>query len=252
LIDERHTMTRKKQKVQEAKSDSLVQLMTISLFIILLAFFILLNTIAKTDEKKQKAVMGSIVENFGGESPAQSQDSAMDDVFTDGVSPVDLEGLTSGDVPAMKDIAVTVTKKRTTLSIPDQMLFTGYGSQISRQALPVLNKLAGIIKTNGFPVDISAHTDDMPLERRIGITNRELTTLRSSHVMAYLIERGKVKADRLTAFGWGMEKPAAPNTTARTRELNRRIDVTFFHGKSFEKPKGFFIFKDFFFNVKDH
>ena len=45
--------SRKKQG-EEKKSDSLIQIMTISLFIILLAFFILLNAIGRVDEHKKR------------------------------------------------------------------------------------------------------------------------------------------------------------------------------------------------------
>ena len=39
--------------------------MTVSLFIILLAFFILLNTLAVPDEARQRLALGSLMRNFG-------------------------------------------------------------------------------------------------------------------------------------------------------------------------------------------
>lgn len=243
--------SRKKKGKADDTGDSMIQVMTISLFIILLAFFILLNSIAKIDEHKTRRVMSSIVENFGGKMPVRTGGQQQDEVFTDGVSPLDLAEMTSGDVPEMKDVKVKVTRKHTTLSIPVDLLFSRYGTRVRRQGTPVLDKVAATIKANPVPVDISGHTDNIPLARNAGISNRELTVLRSVGVMAYLVTQARVPARQLTAYGWGKEKPAAPNTTSRTRALNNRIDVTFTHDKSFEKPKGFFIFKDFFFNVKD-
>lgn len=243
-------MARKAKKNPESKNDSLIQMMTISLFIILLAFFILLNSIAKVNEKKRQVVIGSIVEHFGGEMRTETTGSMPEEVFTNGVSPVDLSDLAAGDVPAMKDISVNVSRKKTTLSIPNDVLFSEYNTQINAKSRPVLDKLIGIIKSNTFPVDISGHTDDIPLPGRIDMDNRELSTLRSVNVMEYLVSH-KVPPEQLTAYGWGMERPAAPNTTSKTRRLNQRIDITFTHDKSFDTAKGFFLFKDFFFNVKD-
>ncbi len=59
-------MAKKNQGSEDDGENTMIQIMTISLFIILLAFFILLNSIAVVDVKKQRIVVGSIVENFGG------------------------------------------------------------------------------------------------------------------------------------------------------------------------------------------
>ncbi|GAB6095891.1 hypothetical protein JCM14469_21440 [Desulfatiferula olefinivorans] len=244
-------MARRKKSQAEPKNDGLIQVMTISLFIILLAFFILLNSIATIDSQKVKKVLGSVVEQFGGEKPTETSGTAPEEVFIDGVSPVDLSDLTAGDTGTENDIAVKSTTKKTTLSIQESLLFSGYGTRISAQGKPLMDKLVKILTANEFPVEISGHTDDSPLPPGVGMDNRELSTLRSVTVMEYLVTQGSVPAERLTACGWGGLKPAASNAAARSRRLNRRIDITFTHDKSFEKPKGIFIFKDFFFNVKD-
>ena len=56
--------SRRKNQDAEAGPD-LVQMMTISLFIILLAFFILLNSIAVFDVQKKLLVLDSLLGNFG-------------------------------------------------------------------------------------------------------------------------------------------------------------------------------------------
>ena len=244
-------MALRSRKRNEKSDDGLVQIMTISLFIILLAFFILLNSIARIDEKKIRRVVTSIVENFGGTMPAPAGGEQPEDVFTDNVSPLDLEALKSSDLPELKDVKLKVDSKSTTLSIPNDLLFSRYGTRLGKKGEAVLKNVVAIIKANPVPVEISSHTDNIPLDQRGETGNRELTTLRSMRVMEYMVSRGKVPPEQLTAFGWGMEKPTAPNTTSRTRKMNNRIDVRLSHDKNLNKTKGFFIFKDFFFNVKD-
>ena len=53
--------------------------------------------------------------------------------------------------------------------------------------------------------------------------NKKLSDARAKSVMAYLVGHGIDKA-RLTAKGWGIEKPIADNTTEEGREKNRRVE----------------------------
>ena len=57
----------------------------------------------------------------------------------------------------------------------------------------------------------------------------------------------KLPIDRLTAYGGGEYQPAYSNRTLETRNLNNRVDFLFVHKIKKQKPKGGFIFKDFFF-----
>ncbi len=241
---------RKKNGADE-KSDSMVMMMTISLFIILLAFFILMNSIAVTDEKKKRVLVGSLVESFGGESDAEPRGEFSDDSFSQGVSPLDLSALSNENQKGMKDIRVTVQQNRTVLSIPAEHLFTLDEARLSPEGERVLGHLVGLIEKNPYAMDISAHTDDRPVLENTGMTHMELTAIRSTRILQFFVEKAGVSAERLTASGWGMEKPEAPNTTIEGRKLNRRVDLTFVHDKKIEKPKGYYIFKDFFFRVKE-
>lgn len=245
-------MTKKKNTSEQTNDDSLIQIMVISLFIILLAFFILLNSIAVVDEKKKRRVVSSIVESFGGDSPVEaSTGNYPENIFTNGVSPVDFQDLVAGTSKKLKDIKIKGTRKRTTMSIPAELVFSMYGTNLKRSGRPFLKKLAKIIKTNKFPVDITCHLDDIPILEKTGMTSRELTAIRSIRILRYLTKTGKIPSKQLTACGWGMEKPQVSNKTAKSRKMNRRIDINFVHDQSKSGKTGFFIFKDFFFNVDD-
>ena len=106
-----------------------------------------------------------------------------------------------------------------------------------------------VIKTNKFPVDVSSHLDDIPVFDKTGMTSRELTAIRSIRILSYMVGTGKIPTAQLTAYGWGMERPQVSNKTPKSRKINRRIDVTFVHDQAKKGKTGFFIFKDFFFNV---
>jgi hypothetical protein len=48
--------------------------------------------------------------------------------------------------------------------------------------------------------------------------------------MAYLVDHG-VEKERLTAKGWGVEKPIADNATDTGRELNLRVELNILQQK---------------------
>jgi outer membrane protein OmpA-like peptidoglycan-associated protein len=56
--------------------------------------------------------------------------------------------------------------------------------------------------------------------------NQALSQRRAIAVRDYLLSNVAMSADRITAVGYGKNRPIAPNDTAAGRARNRRIDVT--------------------------
>lgn len=56
--------------------------------------------------------------------------------------------------------------------------------------------------------------------------NLELSQKRANAVIRYLTTNGKIPLVRIYSMGYGETDPAAPNTTRKGRELNRRVDLT--------------------------
>jgi outer membrane protein OmpA-like peptidoglycan-associated protein len=69
-------------------------------------------------------------------------------------------------------------------------------------------------------VEISGHTDNVGKPK----TNKTLSLKRAQACRDYLISKG-VEGSRITAVGYGGEKPSVPNDTEENREKNRRIEV---------------------------
>jgi len=70
-------------------------------------------------------------------------------------------------------------------------------------------------------LEISGHTDNMGKADY----NRDLSRQRAETVRMYMINKG-VAEDRLTAVGYGPDKPIADNKTANGRAQNRRVEVS--------------------------
>ncbi len=69
-------------------------------------------------------------------------------------------------------------------------------------------------------IEISGHTDTTGKKA----ANKKLSQERADAVRDYLVSKG-VDASRITAVGYGDEKPIAPNDTAEGRQKNRRIEA---------------------------
>jgi outer membrane protein OmpA-like peptidoglycan-associated protein len=69
-------------------------------------------------------------------------------------------------------------------------------------------------------IEISGHTDNVGKKA----DNKRLSQARAEAVRDYLVAKG-IEASRITAVGYGDERPIAPNDTAEGRQRNRRIEA---------------------------
>jgi outer membrane protein OmpA-like peptidoglycan-associated protein len=69
-------------------------------------------------------------------------------------------------------------------------------------------------------VEVSGHTDNVGNSK----TNKALSLKRARACRDYLISKG-IEGSRITAVGYGGERPTVPNDTDENRQKNRRIEV---------------------------
>jgi len=92
---------------------------------------------------------------------------------------------------------------------------------IRPDAEPVLAQVLAMFKADpSYAAEIGGHTDDVGGKAH----NRTLSTARAESVKAWLTSHG-VAASRLTAAGYGDEKPLVPNTNDKNRARNRRVEL---------------------------
>ena len=84
-----------------------------------------------------------------------------------------------------------------------------------------LNQLADILtRYPNAKLTIEGHTDNTGSNAH----NLTLSNNRAKAVVDYLVSKG-IDASRLTAVGFGEEKPVTTNKTAEGRTLNRRVEL---------------------------
>lgn len=95
-------------------------------------------------------------------------------------------------------------------------------SAIKDAHVPLLEKVETVIKM--YPdskIIVEGHTD----ASGDPAVNTDLSQKRAYAVMQYLRESMLLSADRISAIGYGSDKPIASNKTAEGRAKNRRIDI---------------------------
>jgi len=101
------------------------------------------------------------------------------------------------------------------------ILFDTGKSTFKKETDPVLQAMTAIFKE--YPqanFDIEGHTDSVGSNK----SNQLLSERRANAVRDYLISNG-INADRLTAVGYGEERPIDDNATVAGRKNNRRVEV---------------------------
>ncbi len=99
-------------------------------------------------------------------------------------------------------------------------------SKLVESSKKLLDRIANTLRNNSRVrlVRIEGHTDDKGRQA----TNKRLSQARAVAVLNYLVGRG-VARRRLTAVGYGERRPKVPNTSAKNRAVNRRVEFIIVH-----------------------
>jgi outer membrane protein OmpA-like peptidoglycan-associated protein len=103
-----------------------------------------------------------------------------------------------------------------------QVNFAHDSAEILDDSKALLSEIAGIMKENMAirRVEVQGHTDNTGSGRY----NLMLSQQRAEAVVEGLIRLG-VDAARMTARGYGAERPLAPNVSDANRAKNRRVQI---------------------------
>jgi len=94
---------------------------------------------------------------------------------------------------------------------------------VKAQAKRELAEISKVLKEFGKRVTIEGHTDSMPASGKL--TNWELSSMRASNIVRYLINAHDFPPSMISAAGYADTKPIAHNGTEAGRRLNRRIEI---------------------------
>ncbi|MEI7725248.1 MAG: OmpA family protein [Bacteroidota bacterium] len=101
------------------------------------------------------------------------------------------------------------------------ILFETGKSTIQKESLPIIDQIYELMKIDlALKISIEGHTDNVG----DAVSNKKLSDSRAKSVMDALIARG-IDKTRMSAKGWGQEKPVADNRTEDGKAKNRRVEI---------------------------
>jgi outer membrane protein OmpA-like peptidoglycan-associated protein len=120
--------------------------------------------------------------------------------------------------PKTPNVVVTANE----LLLREQVHFLRDSAEILPDSLSLIEEIGDVLRQRPdiAEVEIQGHTDDSGTPEY----NMNLSSQRANAVRDALIQNG-VEASRLTARGYGQEKPLLANTNDRNRAKNRRVQL---------------------------
>lgn len=220
------------------------------LMTLLLVFFVLLFSLSTFNVEKFKEILESIRVNPGHGEPTSSLLEYMEipDIMQTeltieqltGLKPVRQKsppGMVEEPEDILDDINQYITQKhlgeyvvlevldgKIVIRIRGKVLFATGSARLNKQAEPILDDVISILKEySEYSINIKGHTDNIPISTTQYASNWELSAIRATAVLRYLIRQG-VPPKRMTATGFADMFPIVPNTSETNRSINRRVE----------------------------
>lgn len=121
-------------------------------------------------------------------------------------------------------VRVTQNSLGITIEINASVLFSPGEALLSDHSIETLRAVALVLKDHEYEIQVEGHTDNQPIHTVYFPSNWELSTARASSVIRLFIENG-VDGQRMTALGYGENRPVASNDTIEGRMRNRRVSI---------------------------
>jgi chemotaxis protein MotB len=245
-------MSKHKEKIEKDTAERWL-LTYADLMNLLLIFFIVLYSMSLTDKAKFDALAQSLKQAFGTSTvnkffspgagntplqntrirpPSQNNSTEKSKKEAQAAEKTQLEKTQKTVEQIIKkdglnnSVNVSIEERGVKISITSQVLFLSGSAQIESSGYQILQKIGGNLSSfSENSIRIEGHTDTDPISTALFPSNWELSSARATNVLRFLIERTNLKAENLSAVGYGEYHPLLPNTTEENKAKNRRVDI---------------------------
>ena len=119
----------------------------------------------------------------------------------------------------------TNTDNSVTIQLGNNGLFNTGGTALSADGNQLVSLIAQELAATSASITVVGHTDNVPVGSNSRFANNEaLSFARAVATMQSLRSQG-IDAQRLSAAGYGADRPVASNDTPEGRQRNRRVDI---------------------------
>ncbi|WDP88219.1 MAG: OmpA family protein [Desulfobacter sp.] len=209
------------------------------LMTLLMVFFVLLYSLASFEKERYKTTIASVksVVRQRPEMQGIMTFLGQPDGFDKKIRIEDITGLRSRDAAlyqsmdrlvrnaAVKNrLGLKAADGKIIVTISGEALFNSGSATLQSAALPEIDDMIDLLgEYTEYDINIKGHTDNVPIATRQFPSNWELSAIRATTVLKYLISKG-IDPRRLTATGYGDLIPIADNATEENRAKNRRVE----------------------------
>ena len=208
---------------------------------LLLALFIVLFAMSNVDSTKFHELKRALESAFSGGVGILSSDTTIpkqddDSLNMDSLTEFILEEERLQQYKIMLDtyfqeqglenfVTNIVTERGLQVTIQEMALFDSAKAQLRPEALQVITNLSVILSELDNYIEISGHTDNLPISTVEFPSNWELSVARSVNVIKYMLRNENLKPEKFSVVGYGEYRPIRSNLTAEGRASNRRVEL---------------------------
>jgi chemotaxis protein MotB len=199
------------------------------LITLLMIFFVVMYSLARLDAAKFKTLSNSLRIAFGGGKNIIGE--------YEGSGMVPLPVSTPQELAVAKDdtddyvtqhglqneVNTVVEDRGLVITLQEKLLFEPGQTALNPSARSTLMAMAKLLNTLPNYVRVEGHTDDVPGGK--GLSNWQLSTLRAANIAQLLSDQAGVDPHRISAIGYGDNRPIADNKTIAGRAKNRRVEI---------------------------
>ena len=210
---------------------------------ILMIFFVLLFAISSVDKGKFQVVMESVSKALGGSYSHQAKPESgpsQEKVPMEKPMSKMMQGAKneSAAMSRLKDelqqiirqaamqgkFAVKDEPKGMVLIGRDLAMFDSGSADIKPQIKPFLTRLGEVLKQSGHDITVEGHTDNVPIKTDRFPSNWELSVMRATNVVHFLLTSCGLPPGRVSAAGYSYYRPRHP-FDSKDAAKNRRIEI---------------------------
>jgi chemotaxis protein MotB len=111
------------------------------------------------------------------------------------------------------------------ISLPQAVLFQPGKAQVNPAALPVVGRIADVLRGIPNQISLAGHADPVPIHNRRFKNNWELAAARSLELLNLLTTRYEIAESRFSIASYGSTDPRNSNATVEGRAGNRRVEI---------------------------
>lgn len=210
------------------------RMLNISFNMILLVFFVYLNTIGEYEESRIKKALGSMIGTFGmvqgGVNITKGKKLMLKGPPMIGPikEPINIAAMLKQYIREKQiedQVSISRKGKDVVINFSDRILFDSGSAELREEAKELIGSIATALEQTSHPIRIEGHTDNVPISTDRYPSNWELSTARAVAVLRFLMEEYQIPPERLIAMGFGEYRPIVPNDTPEHRARNRRVSI---------------------------